>query len=115
MGQFQPMLEKEFPDIVDKMLNSQWQPLNLNENRSIPHRNREQYNGFQRGNNNRKRTLTTPNPTKTNPDMVNRFILSHTACLKHLTSVMEMVIPQTALTKQLKIKDIHIALHHSEQ
>ena len=35
--------EKEFPDILNEMLNcnSQWQPLNRNKNRSIPYRNRD--------------------------------------------------------------------------
>ena len=42
------------------------------------------------------------------------LIISHTACLKHLTHQMEMVITQTTLTKQLKLEDMHITPHHSE-
>ena len=51
--------------------NSQWQPLNLNENRCILDRNREQYTHFRRGTNNR--TLTTPSPLMTQPKLANRF------------------------------------------
>ena len=48
-------LEKEFPDILNEMLgfNNQQQPLNSNKNRSMPHKNREQYNSFRTGKNNR--------------------------------------------------------------
>ena len=60
------------------MLNSQQQPLNSNENSSIPHRNREQYNGSGRGMNNRTRMLTTPGPTMTHPNLANRF--HHFSC-----------------------------------
>ena len=43
------------------------------KNRSIHHRNREPYNNFRRGINNRIQTLTTPSPTMTHLNMANRF------------------------------------------
>ena len=69
-----PTLKKEFPDILKKMLNhnSQMQPLNPNENRSISHRNRHPYNNFRRRINNRTRTLTTPIPPMTHLNMASR-------------------------------------------
>ena len=51
----------------------QQQPLNSNENRYIQHKERVQYNNFRRGSNNRTRTLTTPSPTMTHTNIVNRF------------------------------------------
>ena len=64
---FIPTLEKEFLDILNEMLccNSQHQPFNPNENRFIPYRNREPYNNFRQGINNRTQRLTTPSPTIT--------------------------------------------------
>ena len=52
---------------------SQWQPLNPNENRSIPQRKREPCNNFRRGINSRTQTLTTPSLTMRHPNMANRF------------------------------------------
>ena len=43
------------------------------------------------------------------------FIISHTACLQQPTSIREVVISQTTLTKQLKLEHMHTILHHSEQ
>ena len=71
-NKFIPILEKEFPDILNEILshNSQQQPINSNKNIPIPHRDREEYNNFRRRFNNRTRTLTTP--TITHQSMVNR-------------------------------------------
>ena len=68
-------LENEFPDILNEMLNcnSQQQPLNANENRSMPHKNIRLYNNFRRGPNTRTRILTTPSPTMTQSNMANMF------------------------------------------
>ena len=72
---FIPTLEKEFPDILNEMVDhsSQWQPLNANENRSIQHRNREPYSNFRRGTKNRAQTRTTPSPTMMHPNMADIF------------------------------------------
>ena len=45
---FIPTLEKEFLDILNKILchDSQQQPLSSNENTSMPHRDRVHYNSF---------------------------------------------------------------------
>ena len=58
--------------------NSQWQPLSPNENRSISHRNREPYNNFKRGTNNRTQTLTTQSPVITHSNLADRF--HHFSC-----------------------------------
>ena len=47
--------------------------------------------------------MTTPSPTIAHPNMAKDLIISHTACLKHLTHVMEIIISQTTLTRQLKL------------
>ena len=39
----------------------------------MPLCNREQYNNFKRGTKNRIKTLTTPSPKLTHPNMANRF------------------------------------------
>ena len=70
---FIALLEREFPDIWNEMLNSQWQPLTPNKNRPIPHRDREKPNGFGREISNRIGTLTTPSQTMTYPNMTSRF------------------------------------------
>ena len=51
----------------------QQQPLNLNVDRHIPHRDRKHHNNFTRGSNNRTRALITPSPTMTHLNMANRF------------------------------------------
>ena len=114
---FIPILEKEFPDILNEMLscNSQQQQLNSNENRSMTNRNREQYNNFRRGTNNMTKPLTKPSVKMTHPNMENSFIISCTVHLKQLTPVIEMVISETTLTKKPKLEDMHITPNHSEQ
>ena len=78
---FMPTLQKEFPDISSEMLShksqQQQQPLNLNENRYIPCRDREQYSYFRKGTNRIKETLTTPSPTMTHLNMERFHHLSH--------------------------------------
>ena len=54
-------------------VNSQQQPLNSNENRSMLHRNREPYKNVRRGFNTRTRTLTTPLSTMTHANMAHWF------------------------------------------
>ena len=63
----------------------QQQPLNSNENRYIPHRDREQYNNFGRGNSSRTKTLTTQVQQCPIHICQTGSIISHTAHLKHLT------------------------------
>ena len=72
---FPSMTEKDFPDILNKILshNGQQEPSNLNEDRSMPQKNREKYNWFRRGIDNRTRTLTTLSQSVTYPNMTNRL------------------------------------------
>ena len=73
--------KKEFPEALNKMLNcnSQLQPISPNENRSIPHKDRQPYNNFKRGINSWTRTLTTPGQTITHTKMAHKLHhFSHT-------------------------------------
>ena len=53
--------------------NSQQQPLNSNQNRSILQGDRDPYDNFRRGINNRTITLKSPSPAMPKLNMVNRF------------------------------------------
>ena len=113
---FIPIFEKEFLDILNEMLghNSQHQPLNSNKNRSILHRNREQYIGFGRGIKNRTRILTTSCLAMTHPNIANRFHHFSHSMPETLNTHNGNIISQTTLTKQLNIEGMHITPHHSE-
>ena len=62
---------------------------------------------------NRTRILTTLSPLTTHQNMPNSFNTGCIVCLKQLTHMVEMVISQTACTKELNIGDTHITPHHS--
>ena len=94
--------------------NRQQQP--SNENRFILHRDRESCNNFRGGINNRTRTLTTPSPMMTHLNMANRFHhFLYSMPGNNLTSIMEIVILQTTLIKQLELKNMHITPNLSKQ
>ena len=107
---FLPTLEKDFAEVLNEVLsdsNNQQQP-NSNENRSTPNANRNQHNT---GINNRTRMLTTLSLSATHTNRSHGF--QHMSHLK-LIYVVETVVLQTTLTRELKIEDMPITQHYSD-